>query len=254
MNRELHAIIAEALERAGNELHGIDDVHAFLKHLREHKVTIVQGHDFNDLLVNKVAKQLKVSPATVKIRMKELGEIGLYLTGPGVEATYSGRTVLITHAIAAVLHPPSLTVADGVMLEQELIDRGVLEPAPEATKEKRGKEKTTPPIHYKWGFDIVDFGSSDTWQSLCRDLHLQYHGPTNSLAFLWKRQDGQLHLTTQNNPLTGEYGPGNRPTQPGFASYIGIEGRSDFVLLAVEAVRQYATSIKGESPHKRSFI
>jgi hypothetical protein len=104
----------------------------------------------------------------------------------------------------------------------------------------------------KWGFDLTDFG--DNWPMFVKEIGL---GTATRIkgAFEW-RNDLGLRVVTQNNPETGEYGPGRdkREDAPGFASYMGAEGTPAEIERFAGLVRKYATFIKDESPGQRDFI
>lgn len=107
----------------------------------------------------------------------------------------------------------------------------------------------------KHGFDITDFGSLAAWQGFCRELGL-HEEPKNdetSRCFVWSN-DRSLRVVTQNNPETGEYGPGGRELEVGFASYIGIEGPDYEVANCAAAVRRWAVLIKDERAGVRAYI
>ena len=111
-------------------------------------------------------------------------------------------------------------------------------------------------------FDITDFGNR--WRKFKLEASLVYMGRTeNQKGFLWRSASGNAIFITQNNPETGEYGPGTelRPLQIGFASYIRITGTEMEVLrlrqlvrMHGQLVRMHAPSIKGESVSVRRYI
>lgn len=102
------------------------------------------------------------------------------------------------------------------------------------------------------GFDITDFGGNWPHFKAMADVHYVARGKR---SFEWSTDSG-VTIVTQNNPESGEYGPGRdqRDDQIGFASYIGIEGPDAAVAEVVRLVRQYAEEIKDESPGRRDFI
>lgn len=74
-------------------------------------------------------------------------------------------------------------------------------------------------------------------------------------GFEWK-SSFDVVMVTQNNPATGEYGPGRdqRDDEPGFASYIGLSGPEAAVAEAARLIREYAEYIKDETPGRRAYI
>lgn len=110
----------------------------------------------------------------------------------------------------------------------------------------------------KHGFDCTHFGDEFVWYKLCQETGLKFFAPWNDdgvKGFEW-RNERSLVVVTQNNPGTGEYGPGThlRPDDRGFASYIGIEGSDYEVCNFACAVRRYAASIKDEYAGERAYI
>jgi hypothetical protein len=71
-------------------------------------------------------------------------------------------------------------------------------------------------------------------------------------GYYWHGDD--VLIVTANNPLTGGYYNGSRESEPGYASYIGIEGDNSKVLKVVRAIKKYAQDIKDEDTERRSFI
>lgn len=102
------------------------------------------------------------------------------------------------------------------------------------------------------GFDSTDFGNAYRWRRIMEACQL-YERDRLEMAFRWTNESG-LEVVTQNNPLTGVYGPGNRKDEEGFASYIGATGPIDEVYKFADLVKLHAYSIKDESPGRRSYI
>ncbi len=104
------------------------------------------------------------------------------------------------------------------------------------------------------GFDLTDFGEDWPRFKALADMH--YVGRANGgKAFEWATESG-VTVITQNNPETGEYGPGRdmRDDEAGFASYIGLTGPDGAVSELAKLIRQYADYIKGETPGRRAYI
>lgn len=114
---------------------------------------------------------------------------------------------------------------------------------------------------WEWGFDTTMF-NSDGWRNVCSRLGLVFirREPDHHNEWIWSTGgyglDGDvLVIYTTANPHTGEYHkPAQRDPELDFAGYIGIEGRPFDVKRAVELIREFALTIKGESPYKRSYI
>src|SRR4029077_716901 len=74
-----------------------------------------------------------------------------------------------------------------------------------------------------------------------------------SYGFVWKGRD--IEIVTANNPITGEYGSlGGRNREKDYASYMGVRGTPTKVSKAVELIRQFAQSIKGENSTELEFM
>ncbi|WP_315833920.1 hypothetical protein [Bradyrhizobium prioriisuperbiae] len=102
------------------------------------------------------------------------------------------------------------------------------------------------------GFDITDFG--DRWPEFCW-RHGLWFDRRDGKMFRWTDGKGLL-VVTQNNPESGEYGPGRdlRVDEIGFASYIGIYGPEVSVRAVAESVNDLAIYVKGESVGQSNFI
>ena len=106
----------------------------------------------------------------------------------------------------------------------------------------------------KHGFDLTHFGTAKNWAYAAESANLKYAGvETPGGAFLWRNPTGLL-VVTGNNPATGEYRSALRENDPGYASYIGIEGPAEEVKNFAFIVRNVAESVGEESPGKRSYI
>lgn len=116
---------------------------------------------------------------------------------------------------------------------------------------------------WQWGFDTTKF-KPDGWRNVVGDLRLRFHSRVklHLCEFQWQSMDSsgefdtRLSVFTTANPHTGEYyHPNQRPQlELDFAGFIGIEGDPVYVRRAIEAIKLNAEYIKGETPHKRSFI
>lgn len=107
----------------------------------------------------------------------------------------------------------------------------------------------------KHGFDTTHFGSASNFAKLLLEFGLfaatTQHATTPHWA--WCNARG-LVLVAQCNPLTGQYAPGNRENEPGFASYVGLQGPPYEVAACAAAVRRYAVYIKEERAGVRAYI
>ena len=109
----------------------------------------------------------------------------------------------------------------------------------------------------EYGLDLTDFG--DNWPAFCADLGLEPVGAFSSKlgtrGWQWRNTNG-LNVYTQNNPETGEYGPGRdqREDERGFASYMGADGPLREVISFVAAVHRHAIFVKDETPNRRAYI
>ena len=114
----------------------------------------------------------------------------------------------------------------------------------------------------EWGFDLTDFGSRKNFEKVLMANRLKRYrkitktydeGKRRYYSYNW--YDRGLSITTGNNPITGVYSqPRQRPIEPGYASYIGIEGKPTRVVGLVSSIKKRAKFVKGESAGKREFI
>ena len=109
----------------------------------------------------------------------------------------------------------------------------------------------------KHGFDLTDFKSGG-FKKLLKLLQIKPKAKLTKSrhgASQWEWKGKNILIVTGNNPITGEYAEkGRRENEKNYASYMGIEGKSDMVETAVELIRQYASHIKNESPGRRGYI
>jgi hypothetical protein len=101
------------------------------------------------------------------------------------------------------------------------------------------------------GFDLTSFGDADTFEAIVRDFGLRYDkvqsyaDREDRYRFLW--YNDEVLLTTGNNPLTGEYNmDGARSPEPGYASYMSVEGET-------EAVRTLSQRLRSDAEHVKEF-
>jgi hypothetical protein len=113
----------------------------------------------------------------------------------------------------------------------------------------------------KHGFDLTDF-KPNGFQKVLKGVGIKpkairgdkVSGKKQS-GWVWKGNG--IMIVTGNDPITGEYYNQTsikRKSEKNYASYIGIEGKRELVLKAVELIHKYASYIKKEEPGKRGFI
>ena len=136
---------------------------------------------------------------------------------------------------------------DGDKLHQGLCDVGLIEYEILTISPER---ELSP---YKWGFDLTDFG--DDWPAFKEKHGLVFCGNENNRA-IFKNPYTGITLFCGCNPDTGEYlGVGVRGIEPGYLSYVGIEGTNAFFFLEfIESFKTACQFTKSESPLKRAFI
>lgn len=122
-----------------------------------------------------------------------------------------------------------------------------------------------------YGFDLTDFKSAEDFKALLkkhgltkhkRIFHALWHKGEKFYkkgdgytVFSWSNPEGTLELRTGNNPITGEYNmPKQRAREKGYASYMGIKGENDKVVLLADDIKTRATAIKGENDKELEFI
>lgn len=117
---------------------------------------------------------------------------------------------------------------------------------------------------YEASFDLTDFGNSESFVRVLEDLNLhpveEYfrlsfgnNEANDRYVYLWANSEGMI--VAGNNPITGDYSdPEARQNQPGYASYIGIEGTREFVDSALVSIVGYADYYNDIDKQRRSFI
>lgn len=113
----------------------------------------------------------------------------------------------------------------------------------------------------KAGFDHTDFGRPKAFVRVLNEAGINAGDYVRVDAsgdddrdyynFVWFCDEG--FIVTGNNPITGEYRNPGRGSDPGYASYMGVEGEADFVATVVAAVKENAEHIKQHSD-SRDFI
>jgi hypothetical protein len=105
------------------------------------------------------------------------------------------------------------------------------------------------------GFDLTDFKNGG-FQKVLKALGIRPKAQEGRSSG-WEWKGNGILIVTGNDPITGEYYSQSsikRKNEKNYASYIGVEGDSKKVDLAVELIRKYATYIKKEDPKRRSYI
>ena len=112
----------------------------------------------------------------------------------------------------------------------------------------------------KHGFDLTDFKNKG-FQKVLKGVGIRQKQGEEGKSSGWEWQGSGILIVTGNDPITGEYfssstgkSPVKRKSEKNYASYIGIEGKSELVLKAAELINKYASYIKREEPGKRSYI
>ena len=112
----------------------------------------------------------------------------------------------------------------------------------------------------KYGFDLTDF-KPNGFQKVLKGLGIKQKKGEEGKSSGWEWKGNGILIVTGNNPITGQYAssvsgksPIKRKHEKNYASYMGIEGKSELVDKAVELIKQYASYIKKEDPNRRSYI
>ena len=110
------------------------------------------------------------------------------------------------------------------------------------------------------GFDLTDF-KSNGFQKVLKALGIRPKAKLDRNESGWEWKGNGILIVTGNDPITGKYAssysgksPVKRKDEKNYASYMGVEGKSELVDKAVELIRKYATYIKREDPKRRSYI
>ena len=110
------------------------------------------------------------------------------------------------------------------------------------------------------GFDLTDF-KSNGFQKVLKALGIRPQAKLDRNESGWEWKGNGILIVTGNDPITGKYAssysgksPVKRKDEKNYASYMGVEGKSELVDKAVELIRKYATYIKREDPKRRSYI
>ena len=77
---------------------------------------------------------------------------------------------------------------------------------------------------------------------------------SNGKPYYWRNKD--IIIITANNPITGKYhAPSRRSPEKNYASYVGIEARTQELMdKVVKLFKQNTSYRKGESKGRRDFV
>ena len=110
------------------------------------------------------------------------------------------------------------------------------------------------------GFDLTDFKNKG-FEKVLKASKIRPKAELDRNESGWEWKGNGILIVTGNNPITGEYASSasgkssiKRKPEKNYASYMGIEGKSELVDSAVELIKKYATYIKAEDPKRRSYI
>lgn len=103
---------------------------------------------------------------------------------------------------------------------------------------------------YKASFDLTDFPSPEAFQTVLDETGLSLEEGVDpfDLDDGWNWTGDCVVVHTYANPLTGERaGMPDRAPEPGYASYIHVQGDEERVREVYEAIRRYASYTKEAS-------
>ena len=106
------------------------------------------------------------------------------------------------------------------------------------------------------GFDLTDFKRGG-FQKVLKALRINQKKGEEGRSSGWEWKGPGILIVTGNDPITGEYKSNSsikRKAEKDYASYIGVEGKSELVDKAVELIHKYSSYIKNEDPKRRSYI
>ena len=109
------------------------------------------------------------------------------------------------------------------------------------------------------GFDLTDFKPGG-FKKFLKALNIptiakgsHTGGSDTSNGFYFRNKD--IIIITGNNPITGQYRNKNRAPEKNYASYVGIEARTQELMdKVVKLFKQNTSYRKGESKGRRDFI
>ena len=112
---------------------------------------------------------------------------------------------------------------------------------------------------FQHGFDLSDFKPGG-FKKVLKALNIptiakgsHTGGSDTSNGFYFRNKD--IIIITGNNPITGKYRNKNRAPEKNYASYVGIETRTQELMdKVVKLFKQNTSYRKGESKGRRDFI
>ena len=113
---------------------------------------------------------------------------------------------------------------------------------------------------FQHGFDLTDFKPGGFKRFLkALNIPMVAKGSSTGVSwsdgksFFWRNKD--IIIITGNNPITGKYRNKNRAPEKNYASYVGIETRTQELMdKVVKLFKQNTSYRKGESKGRRDFI
>ena len=110
------------------------------------------------------------------------------------------------------------------------------------------------------GFDLTDFKPGGFKRFLkALNIPMVAKGSSTGVSwsdgksFFWRNKD--IIIITGNNPITGKYRNKNRAPEKNYASYVGIETRTQELMdKVVKLFKQNTSYRKGESKGRRDFV
>lgn len=104
----------------------------------------------------------------------------------------------------------------------------------------------------KAGFDLSDI-SAEKWETGMKKFDLDTVAKTDK-GWFWTDSNSRNFVVTANNPVSGEYFSGRRQDEKNYASYVGVEGSSEFVQEFFNWFKENADYIKDEEFGNRGYI
>ena len=127
-------------------------------------------------------------------------------------------------------------------------------------KDMNAKWKDFRLVEARHGFDLTDFKPGGFKRFLkALNIPMVAKGSSTGVSwsdgksFFWRNKD--IIIITGNNPITGKYRNKNRAPEKNYASYVGIETRTQELMdKVVKLFKQNTSYRKGESKGRRDFI
>ena len=111
------------------------------------------------------------------------------------------------------------------------------------------------------GFDLTDFKPGG-FKKFLKALNIPTIAKGSSTGVSWSKgknyywRNKDIIIITANNPITGKYyAPDRRSPEKNYASYVGIEARTQELMdKVVKLFKQNTSYRKGESKGRRDFV